>query len=108
MDEITRRARQVPGVDHAITIGGLSALDNTASLANAGMVYLVLKDWGERGKAEGLRSIYQNLSRSLASVQEAATLVLIPPPIQGLGMSGGFQLQVELADGTFDFTRLQQ
>ena len=34
-------------------------------------------------------------------------MVLIPPPIQGLGLSGGFQLQVQLADGTFDYTRLE-
>jgi HAE1 family hydrophobic/amphiphilic exporter-1 len=34
--------------------------------------------------------------------------LLVPPPIQGLGLSGGFQLQVELTDGTFDFVRLQQ
>ncbi|HUA68311.1 MAG TPA: efflux RND transporter permease subunit, partial [Candidatus Saccharimonadales bacterium] len=34
--------------------------------------------------------------------------VLIPPPIQGLGLSGGFQMQVELTDGSYDFVRLQQ
>jgi HAE1 family hydrophobic/amphiphilic exporter-1 len=35
-------------------------------------------------------------------------LVLVPPPIQGLGLSGGFQMQVELTDGTYNFARLQQ
>ena len=35
-------------------------------------------------------------------------MVLIPPPIQGLGLSGGFQVQVELTDGSYNFTRLQQ
>ena len=34
-------------------------------------------------------------------------MVLVPPPIQGLGLSGGFQMQVELTDGSFDFARLQ-
>jgi len=34
-------------------------------------------------------------------------MVLVPPPIQGLGLSGGFQMQVELADGSYDFARLQ-
>src|SRR5262249_59587981 len=32
----------------------------------------------------------------------------VPPPIQGLGASNGFQMQVELTDGTYDFQRLQQ
>ena len=35
-------------------------------------------------------------------------MVLVPPPIQGLGLSGGFQMQVELTDGSYDFVRLQK
>ena len=29
-------------------------------------------------------------------------MVIVPPPIQGLGLSGGFQMQVELTDGSSD------
>ena len=108
VDKITRIAQATPGVQDVIAIGGLSALDNSASLANAAMIYLMLKDWGERGKGQDLRSIYLHLTRELTQVQEATALVLIPPPIQGLGISGGFQMQLELTDGSFDFTRLQQ
>ncbi|HEX5398732.1 MAG TPA: efflux RND transporter permease subunit, partial [Verrucomicrobiae bacterium] len=108
MDKIVKLGREVPGVAHSIVIGGISPLDNSASLANAGMVYFMLKDWSDRGKGEDLLSIYDNLNRKLANFQDAATLVLVPPPIQGLGLSGGFQMQVELTDGTYDFTRLQQ
>ncbi|WP_410966432.1 efflux RND transporter permease subunit, partial [Salmonella sp. SAL4449] len=35
-------------------------------------------------------------------------IVLVPPPIQGLGLSGGFQMQVELTDGSEDYVRLQE
>jgi hydrophobic/amphiphilic exporter-1 (mainly G- bacteria), HAE1 family len=108
MDEIARIGREIPGVDQAISIGGISPLDNSASLANAGIIYFVLKDWGERGKGEDLKSIYLTFSKKLAQFQDAGTLVLVPPPIQGLGLSGGFQMQVELTDGTFDFPRLQR
>ncbi|HVU07764.1 MAG TPA: multidrug efflux RND transporter permease subunit [Verrucomicrobiae bacterium] len=108
MDKVMQISREVPGVDRVITIGGLSPLDNNASLANAGIVYLILKDWGERGHGEDLKSIYLNLSKKLVGFQDAGTLVLVPPPIQGLGLSGGFQMQVELTDGSFDFVRLQQ
>ncbi len=108
MDKIVRLGREVPGVAQSIAIGGISPLENNASLANSGIVYFLLKDWGERGKGEDLRSIYENLNRKLVNFQDASTLVLVPPPIQGLGLSGGFQMQVELTDGTYDFVRLQQ
>ncbi len=108
MDRAAQIALSVPGTRNIVSIGGVSPLDNSASLANAGIMYLNLKDWNERGRGEDLRSIYQALTRKLAEVQEASTLVLIPPPIQGLGLSGGFQMQLELTDGSYDFVRLQQ
>jgi len=47
------------------------------------------------------------LSARLANYQDAKTMVIVPPPIQGLGLSGGFQMQLELTDGSFDLPRLQ-
>ena len=108
VDKITRIAQATPGVQDVVALGGLSALDNSSSLANAAMIYLVLKDWSERGKSQNLRNIYLHLTKELSRLQEANALVLIPPPIQGLGVSGGFQMQLELTDGSFDFSRLQQ
>jgi len=108
IDQVASMSREVPGVDKTIVIGGVSPLDNNASLSNAGIVYVMLKDWSERGKGEDLLSIYENLNKKFENFQEATTLVLVPPPIQGLGLSGGFQMQVELTDGSFDFDRLQQ
>ena len=86
---------QTPGVAHAISIGGVSPLDNNASLANAGAIYVMFKDWSKRGKGEGILDIYNNLSRKLSNFQDAACRVIVPPPIQGLGLSGGFQMEVE-------------
>ncbi len=108
MGKIVDLGRAVPGVERSIAIGGISPLDNNASLANAGIVYFMLKDWSARGPDQNLKAIYSNLSRALADFQDAATLVLVPPPIQGLGLSGGFQMQVQLTDGTYDFVRLQR
>ena len=107
MDELARICKENEAIEHTIAIGGMSPLDNNASLANAGIIYLMFKDWSLRGKGEDLRSIYDELSQRLASYQSAQTMVLVPPPIQGLGLSGGFQMQVELTDGHFDFDRLQ-
>jgi hydrophobic/amphiphilic exporter-1 (mainly G- bacteria), HAE1 family len=110
MDEISKISLAVPGAAHAIAIGtgGPSPLDGDVSLANAGIVYLMLKGWSERGKGEELADVTARLAHDLAAVQEARTRVLVPPPIQGLGASNGFQMQVELTDGSYDFARLQR
>ena len=101
MDRVAKICKEHPAVERTIAIGGLSPLDGNASLANAGIVYLMFKDWSKRGKGQDLRSIYNTLSSRLANYQEAKTMVIVPPPIQGLGLSGGFQMQVELTDGSF-------
>ena len=110
MDRISKIGLDTPGAAHAIAIGtgGPSPLDGDVSLANAGIVYLMLKGWGERGKSEDLDAVTAHLHRELAKVQEARTRVLVPAPIQGLGASTGFQMQVELTDGSYDFERLQR
>jgi len=110
MDEITRLGLHTPGVQRAVTIGtgGPSPLDGDVSLANAGIVYLMLKNWDQRGQNENLEHIYRSLSERLATVEEARVRLLVPPPIQGLGASTGFQMQLELTDGSNDFPRLQQ
>jgi len=110
MDEIARIGLKTPGVERAIAIGtgGPSPLDGDVSLANAGIVYLMLNSWDKRGKDQDLQHIYNNLASQLATLQEARTRLLIPPPIQGLGAANGFQMQVELTDGSYDFGRLQK
>ena len=110
MDEIARIGLKTPGVERAIAIGtgGPSPLEGDVSLANAGIVYLMLKSWEDRGRGQNLQHIYQNLSTELAHMQEARTRLLVPPPIQGLGAANGFQMQVELTDGSYDFARLQE
>jgi HAE1 family hydrophobic/amphiphilic exporter-1 len=107
MAQVRDLVLKVPGVAHAITIGGISPLDNNASLANSGAIYVMFKDWSERGKNESLLAIYNELSKQLSTFQDAACRVIVPPPIQGLGLSGGFQMEVELTNGSFDYERLQ-
>ena len=109
MDEVTQAALAAPGVDQVVAISGISPLDNNATLANAGVAYVVLKDWSQRrpGTGADLRSLYGNLQGALDKLPDAVALVLIPPPIQGIGNASGFTMQVELRDGSFDYTKLQ-
>ncbi|HEY0425127.1 MAG TPA: efflux RND transporter permease subunit, partial [Rhodopila sp.] len=108
MAKVQRAVSVVPGVQDVICISGISVLDNSASLSNAGVAYVVLKDWGERTSADqGLLGMYQALSTAVAPIEEATTLVVPPPAIQGIGNAGGFSMQVELRDGSSDFFKLQ-
>jgi len=107
LDKVSDIVGKTPGVSQVITIAGISALDNSASLANAGVAYIILKDWDARGKGEDLRSLVFGLNDKVASVMEARVLVLPPPPIQGIGNAAGFAMQVELRDGNSDYAKLQ-
>ncbi|HTO63676.1 MAG TPA: efflux RND transporter permease subunit, partial [Bradyrhizobium sp.] len=107
LDRVSDIARKTPGVEQVVTIGGISALDNSASLANAGVAYLILKDWDSRGKGEDLRSLVYGMNDRMAEIEEAKIVVLPPPPIQGIGNAAGFAMQVELRGGSSDFTKLQ-
>jgi HAE1 family hydrophobic/amphiphilic exporter-1 len=108
LDRVTAIARNTPGVHQVVTIAGVSVLDNSASLANAGVAYIILDGWGERGKGEDLLSLYLGLNRSLGEIDEARILVVPPPPIQGVGNAAGTTLQIELRDASFDLAKLQQ
>jgi len=107
LDQVTEISSKTPGVAQVISIAGISALDNSSSLANAGVIYLILKDWDERGAGEDLRSLVVGLNKKLESIPEARIFVLPPPPIQGIGNAAGFAMQVELRDGNSDFGKLQ-
>ncbi len=109
MADVGKIAQATPGVDQVLTISGISVLDNNASLQNAGVAYVVLKDWDERLKEKGqdLLSIYQHLNGALESILVAKTLVIVPPPIQGVGNASGFTMQVELKNGVSDYALLQ-
>jgi HAE1 family hydrophobic/amphiphilic exporter-1 len=97
----------VPGVQQVIGIGGISVVDNSATLPNGGAAYVILKPWGQRGAGEDLRSIYTNITRALQPVQSAAAFVLVPPAIQGIGNANGFTMMLEQRDGSRDYARLQ-
>jgi hydrophobic/amphiphilic exporter-1 (mainly G- bacteria), HAE1 family len=107
LDRVSDIVGKAPGVSQVITIAGISALDNSASLANAGVAYIILKDWDARGPGEDLRSLVYGLNDKVATILEARTLVLPPPPIQGIGNAAGFAMQVELRDGNSDYSKLQ-
>ena len=109
LQRISTIARNIPGVDHVVTVSGVSILDNMATLANAGVAFVVLNDWDARLKEKGqdLLSIDLRLNGALQGVPQAIAFALPPPPIQGIGNVSGFSMQVEIRNGDFDYALLQ-
>jgi HAE1 family hydrophobic/amphiphilic exporter-1 len=104
---LSSKIAKLGGIENVITIDGISILDNSSNLANGGVLYVMFKDWSLRGKDEDLLHLYNKLNDIAKQILDAKVLVLVPPPIQGLGLAGGFQMQIELQDGSFDYRKLQ-
>jgi HAE1 family hydrophobic/amphiphilic exporter-1 len=107
MDQVAEIARKTPGVDQVVTVAGISPLDNSASLSSAGVSYVTLKPWSQRGKGQDLLSLFIGMNKAMDAVTDARVLVVPPPPIQGVGNASGATMQLELRDGSFDFRKLQ-
>ena len=87
----------------------MSVLDNSADLANAGTGWVMLKPFDVRLKAEGpgpAVDLPARCRRRLPRCRTARRIVLPPPPIQGIGNAGGFQMQLEMLGGSFDYQKL--
>ena len=108
LEEVNRVASAIPGVERVIAIAGMSVLDNNADLANAGTSWVMLKPFDQRLKAkdQDLGSIFAQLQKGLAALPDGRAHVLPPPPIQGIGNAGGFQMQLEMLGGNVDTQKL--
>lgn len=95
--------RKLEAVKSTLIVGGVAPFD-----CNDGIVYIILKDWGKRGPRGDLKAIYSDVKKVVDAELEAQSTVIIPPPIQGLGFSEGFQMQVSLIDGSFNYDKLQK
>ncbi|MEZ5690763.1 MAG: efflux RND transporter permease subunit [Rickettsiales bacterium] len=83
------------GVANAVAFPGLSFYGFTAS-SSAGIVFLPLKSFEERSTPElSAEAIKNNLSMQFGAIKDAFIMVLQPPPVRGLGTSGGFKLQIQ-------------
>lgn len=89
-------ARETPGVAHSVQFAGFSGATRTIA-PNVGAVFVPLDKFEER-LAKGLTSsaILQNLQTRVATaIPESLIFVVPPPPVQGLGTTGGFALRVQ-------------
>ena len=88
-------ALQQPGVKNAIAFPGLSINGFTIG-SNAGIVFAILDDFEERTTPElSGGAIAMQLNQKYAGIQDAFIAMFPPPPVNGLGSTGGFKLQIE-------------
>jgi multidrug efflux pump len=79
----------------------IAGFNFSGSGQNAGMAFVVLKDWSERpGVANRADTISGRATGALSTVRDARVFALAPPSIQGLGQSNGFQFQLQGSAGT--------
>ncbi|MDE3016893.1 MAG: efflux RND transporter permease subunit [Pseudomonadota bacterium] len=98
-DEVIRRMASIamknPGVEHAVAFPGLSIFGFSNS-SSAGLVFLPLKPFDERRSSSlSAGAIAQSVNMQFGAIKDAFVRVLPPPPVHGLGTSGGFKLQLE-------------
>ncbi|HEX6564167.1 MAG TPA: multidrug efflux RND transporter permease subunit [Chthoniobacterales bacterium] len=87
--------RTIPAVAHTVAISGFSILSGT-SQSNANTIFVILKPFEERNTPnQSMFAVLQEIEQKTAGIQEATVATLPPPPIQGIGAVGGFQLEIE-------------
>ena len=88
-------ALQVPGVAHTVAFPGLSVNGFTNS-PNSAIVFTPLEAFSERSDpSKSAMAIAAQLNQRFSAIDEAFVAVFPAPPIQGLGTTGGFKLQIE-------------
>jgi HAE1 family hydrophobic/amphiphilic exporter-1 len=102
-DEVMRQAAEIfaktPGVANVVSIVGLDGSTFTTS-SSAGVIFLPLLPFEER-VAMGLDAgtILQNAQMAVMEIQDALSFVIAPPPVRGIGNSGGWKLYLQDLNG---------
>ncbi|MGP0012059.1 efflux RND transporter permease subunit [Pseudomonas sp.] len=88
-------ALATPGIEHAAPFVGLDATTSTVA-SNAGTVFTGLPSlYSHDMPGLTAQSVLADLRRRLSVIKDAYVLTIPPPPVQGLGSSGGFKLMLE-------------
>jgi HAE1 family hydrophobic/amphiphilic exporter-1 len=95
LDRIDAILENTPGVENWVSLGGFSLIDGT-NAANAATVFIVMRPWDERTTPElSQEGILAHLQPRLFAIKEAIAFAFPPPGIPGLGVAGGFQMQIQ-------------
>jgi multidrug efflux pump len=88
-------AKQNPNVEATLAFPGLS-INGFTNSSNSGIVFATLKPFAERTAADQSGgAVAGQLNQAFGGIQDAFIMMFPPPPVQGLGTTGGFKLQLE-------------
>ncbi|KQU90093.1 transporter [Variovorax sp. Root318D1] len=98
-DNVIQRMGEImkknPNVEDAIAFPGLS-INGFTNSSNSGIVFATLKPFDQRKRADQSGgAVAGQLNGAFASIQDAFIVMFPPPPVAGLGTTGGFKLQIE-------------
>jgi len=95
LERIDGILKKTPGIQEWVSLGGYSLIDAT-NASNMATVFIIMTPWEERTDPDlSMAAILSNLQRQFFQIQEAIAFVFPPPAIPGLGVAGGFQMQLE-------------
>ena len=84
-----------PGVANWVSISGYSLLSGNNG-SNLGLSAVIYEPWDKRTTPQETQAaILAHLRSEFEKIDEAIVFAFIPPSIDGLGSSGGFQMQVQ-------------
>ncbi len=91
--EASDRLRQIDGVSNTVAFGGFDGATFT-NASNAGAIFTTLVPFSERPGVSAF-ALLGEINARLADIQEAFILTVPPPPVQGIGNTGGFMMMVQ-------------
>ncbi len=100
VDKLTKIVNEQAGIDGVASISGFNLLTGLSTSYNA-TAFIRMKPWDDRhGANESAGAILRALTGRLNSeIKDANILVLNPPPIRGLGTTGGFEFILQSRGG---------
>lgn len=94
----TQKLLEMEGVEHVLSVSGFSLLSGRSE--NVGFMICDLKHWEERTRPElRLNAIVAKAAREFSAITTANIIPVVPPPIQGLGTTGGFDFRLQALAG---------
>jgi hydrophobe/amphiphile efflux-1 (HAE1) family protein len=101
--EVTKQVesllKQMPAIEHTLSIIGFSLLDGASEPNNAFMVARLKPFADRKAAAESVQALIRQTFGGGAQIREANVLPFNLPPIIGLSTSGGFEYQLEALEG---------
>ncbi|WP_264530199.1 efflux RND transporter permease subunit [Flavobacterium sp. N502540] len=91
LDEVTRLAKEIKGVDNVTTLAGYSIVTEIAG-ASYGMGMINLKDWKDRDIS--VNEFITKLGEKTKNISDAQIEIFAPPTVPGFGNTSGFELRL--------------